>query len=95
VGTEAEQALYAEGLDQIERLNDARRMRFVAAEEGLPAGLWAVLVFGGGGGRLHLPLWPAKQLGAQANGDVADCGDRAGTIHDRGDGVSVLWRSPP
>ena len=47
VGTQADQALYAEGLDQIERLNDARRMRFVAAEEGLPAGLWAVLVFGG------------------------------------------------
>ena len=46
VRTEADQALYAEGLDQIERLNDARRMRFVAAEEGLPGILWAVLVFG-------------------------------------------------
>jgi hypothetical protein len=45
--TEAEQALYAEGLDQIERLNDARRMRIVASKEGLPGVLWAVLVFGG------------------------------------------------
>jgi hypothetical protein len=45
--TEAEQALYAEGLDQIERLNDARRMRMVQAEEGIPGVLWAVLVFGG------------------------------------------------
>src|SRR5215212_3484435 len=45
--TAAEQDLYAQGLDQIERLNDARRMRFVAAEEGLPGVLWAVLVFGG------------------------------------------------
>jgi hypothetical protein len=45
--TEAEQALYAEGLDQIERLNDARRMRLVQAEEGIPGVLWAVLVFGG------------------------------------------------
>ena len=45
--TEAEQELYAEGLDQIERLNDARRMRFVAATEGIPSVLWAVLVFGG------------------------------------------------
>ena len=45
--TEAEQELYAEGLDQIERLNDARRMRIVAAKEGLPGVLWAVLVFGG------------------------------------------------
>ncbi len=45
--TEAEQELYAEGLDQIERLNDARRMRIVASKEGLPGVLWAVLVFGG------------------------------------------------
>src|SRR5919106_6518663 len=44
--TVAEQELYAEGLDQIERLNDARRMRIVAAQEGLPGVLWAVLVFG-------------------------------------------------
>jgi Protein of unknown function (DUF4239) len=44
--TEAEQALYAEGLDQIERLNDARRMRIVASQESLPGVLWAVLVFG-------------------------------------------------
>src|SRR5215210_3903692 len=34
--TAAEQGLYAEGIDQIQRLNDARRMRFVAAQEGLP-----------------------------------------------------------
>ena len=52
-GTEAESQLYeaqlyAEGLDQIDRLGDARRMRLVAAEEGLPGVLWAVLVFGGG-----------------------------------------------
>jgi len=44
--TEAEQELYAEGLDRISRLGDARRMRFVAAQEGIPGVLWAVLVFG-------------------------------------------------
>src|SRR5918998_3984367 len=44
--TVAEQELYAEGLDQIDRLNDARRLRIVAAKEGLPGVLWAVLVFG-------------------------------------------------
>src|SRR5918992_629653 len=44
--TEAEQELYAEGLDQIDRVGDDRRMRFVAAEEGIPGVLWAVLVFG-------------------------------------------------
>ena len=44
--TEAEAQLYAEGLDQIDRLGDDRRMRLVAAEEGLPGILWAVLVFG-------------------------------------------------
>jgi hypothetical protein len=45
--TQANEQLYAEGLDQIQRLADARRMRLVAAEEGIPAVLWAVLIFGG------------------------------------------------
>jgi hypothetical protein len=45
--TQADEQLYAEGLDQIQRLADARRMRLVAAEEGLPGVLWAVLIFGG------------------------------------------------
>ena len=44
--TAAEQNLHAEGLDQIDRLGDDRRMRFVAAQEGIPGVLWAVLVFG-------------------------------------------------
>jgi hypothetical protein len=43
----ADEQLYAEGLDQIQRLGDARRMRLVAAEEGIPAVLWSVLIFGG------------------------------------------------
>jgi Protein of unknown function (DUF4239) len=45
--TEAEQEIYAEGLDQVQRLADARRMRLVQAEEGLPTVLWVVLVVGG------------------------------------------------
>ena len=45
--TKAEEQLYAEGLDQLDTLSDARRMRLVAAEEGIPGVLWAVLVFGG------------------------------------------------
>ncbi len=45
--TKADEQLYAEGLDQVQRLADARRMRLVAAEEGIPAVLWAVLIFGG------------------------------------------------
>jgi hypothetical protein len=44
--TEAEAQLYAEGLDQIDRLGDDRRMRLVQAEEGIPGVLWVVLVFG-------------------------------------------------
>ena len=44
--TAAEQNLHAEGLDQIDRLGDDRRIRFVVAEEGIPGVLWAVLVFG-------------------------------------------------
>jgi len=45
--TEAEQAIFSQGLDQVQRLADARRMRLVQAEQGMPAVLWAVLVFGG------------------------------------------------
>jgi hypothetical protein len=32
--TKSEEQLYAEGLDQVDALSDARRMRLVAAEEG-------------------------------------------------------------
>jgi len=45
--SKADEQLYAEGLDQIQRLADARRMRLVAAEEGIPGVLWSVLIFGG------------------------------------------------
>ena len=45
--TQAEVQLYAEGLDQVQRLADARRSPLVAAEEGVPGVLWAVLIFGG------------------------------------------------
>jgi protein-S-isoprenylcysteine O-methyltransferase Ste14 len=45
--TEAGQELYAEGLDQVQRLADARRTRLVQAEESIPAVLWVVLVVGG------------------------------------------------
>jgi hypothetical protein len=43
----AGQELYAEGLDQVQRLADARRMRLVVAEESLPIVLWVVLIVGG------------------------------------------------
>ena len=39
--------LYAQGLDQVQRLADARRTRLVQAEEGIPAVLWVVLIVGG------------------------------------------------
>jgi Protein of unknown function (DUF4239) len=45
--SKADEQLYAEGLDQVESLASARRMRLVAAEEGVPGVLWAVLIFGG------------------------------------------------
>jgi hypothetical protein len=45
--TKGEEQLYAEGLDQVDTLSDARRMRLVAAEEGIPAVLWTVLIFAG------------------------------------------------
>jgi hypothetical protein len=45
--TKADEELYASGLAEIQRLADARRLRLVAAEEGVPGVLWAVLIFGG------------------------------------------------
>ena len=45
--TVAGQELYAEGLDQVQRLADARRTRLVAAEESLPTVRWVVLNVGG------------------------------------------------
>jgi Protein of unknown function (DUF4239) len=45
--TRAQEQLYAEGLDQVGRLGDARRTRLVASEEGVPGVLWSVLIFGG------------------------------------------------
>jgi Protein of unknown function (DUF4239) len=45
--TAAGEQLYAEGLDQVQRLADARRTRLVQAEEGLPTVLWVVLIVGG------------------------------------------------
>jgi hypothetical protein len=45
--TLAGQEHYAEGLDQLQRLGDARRTRLVEAEESIPAVLWVVLVVGG------------------------------------------------
>jgi Protein of unknown function (DUF4239) len=45
--TKADEQLYAEGLNQVQSLADARRMRLVASEEGVPGVLWTVLIFGG------------------------------------------------
>ena len=47
VDTRSEQVLFERGLERIDALADARRERMVEAEEGIPAVLWAVLVFGG------------------------------------------------
>jgi hypothetical protein len=47
VDARSDQVLFEHGLDRIDALADARRERMVEAEEGIPAVLWAVLVFGG------------------------------------------------
>jgi hypothetical protein len=47
VRTRADGVLFEHGLDPVNELADARRARMVEAEEGIPAVLWAVLVFGG------------------------------------------------
>jgi protein-S-isoprenylcysteine O-methyltransferase Ste14 len=47
VDSRSDQVLFERGLERIDELADARRERMVEAEEGVPAVLWAVLVFGG------------------------------------------------
>jgi protein-S-isoprenylcysteine O-methyltransferase Ste14 len=47
VGTLSEQVLFERGLERVDALADARRARLEEADEGIPAVLWAVLVFGG------------------------------------------------
>jgi hypothetical protein len=47
VRTPADGVLFEHGLERVDALADARRARMVEAEEGIPAVLWAVLVFGG------------------------------------------------
>jgi uncharacterized membrane protein YraQ (UPF0718 family) len=47
VRTRTEQVLYAEALNRINELSDARNARLVEAREGIPAILWGVLVVGG------------------------------------------------
>jgi hypothetical protein len=93
--TLAGQELYAEGLDQVQRLGDARRMRLVVAEESLPT----VFVgrsdcWGDCGGGLRLPLRHGEQLGARADGRIASGGNRAGFVHHSGHGPSLLRRRP-
>ena len=46
VVTQADQVLYAQGLELVHDLADARRMRLVEADEGIPAVLWIVLIVG-------------------------------------------------
>jgi protein-S-isoprenylcysteine O-methyltransferase Ste14 len=64
--TEAGQELYAEGLDQVQRLADARRMRLVASEESIPAVLWVVLVVGGMVAVSFAYLFGSENTGAHA-----------------------------
>ena len=45
--TDTQQVLYEQGLQQVGDLADARRERLLAAEQGLPAILWVVLIVGG------------------------------------------------
>jgi hypothetical protein len=64
--TEAGQELYAEGLDQVQRLADARRTRLVAAEESIPTVLWVVLIVGGVMAVGFTYLFGLEQTGAHA-----------------------------
>jgi hypothetical protein len=91
--TKAEEQLYSEGLDQVARLGDARRTRLIASEEGVPAVLWSVLIFGGSGcGWLHVPVRAGEHVGSQADGGDPCCDYRAGFVHHRRPWAPVFRR---
>jgi hypothetical protein len=46
------------------------------------------------GDRLHLPIRSGEHVGAQVDGSHPGGGDRAGTVHHRGHGASLLRRRP-
>ena len=83
------------GLDQVQRLADARRMRLVAAEEDIPGVLWAALAFGGAatmGFTYPFGLestWAHRLMVAGPGG-----GNRAGAVHRRRLGVPLLRQRP-
>jgi hypothetical protein len=45
--TPREQAIYAEVLQRLDQLNDARRMRLLASRSGVPHLIWGILIGGG------------------------------------------------
>jgi hypothetical protein len=93
--SEAGQELYAEGLDQVQRLADARRTRLVQAEESIATVLWVVLVVGGMVTVAFAYLfglestWAHRLMVASLAG-----GDRPGTVHHRRSGPSLRRRRP-
>ncbi len=46
-GTQSEQALRSQGLEQLDDLDEYRALRLLEVREGLPPILWVVLVVGG------------------------------------------------
>jgi hypothetical protein len=95
VDTRSEQVLFERGLEHVDAVADARRERMVEAEEGIPAVLWAVLVFGGYHHRgLHLPVRAGEHVVAQAHGGGGGGADRPGALHRGQPGVPLLGRNP-
>ena len=84
--SKAEEQIYAEGLDQVQRLADARRMR-LAGRRGLPAVWGRSDIRGDSDGELHLSLRSGEHLGSQADGGDPGSGDRHCAVHHRGNGA--------
>ena len=60
-----EEALYSKLLDELQDLNDARRMRLVSAREGIPYLIWGVLIGGGAVTVLFTYFFGLKNFRAQ------------------------------
>ena len=91
--TPAQTVLYEQGLERVHELADARRERLLLADHGLPAILWVVLIIGGGRGhRIHLPLWPRQHRDSRSHGGRIGPDHRPRPLHGRRTRFSVQGR---
>lgn len=86
----AEQVIYAQQLSRAEDLADARALRLVEINEGIPScSAWHLADRRNNYGRLHLPLWAEEYLVASDDGRGIDGDRRFHPLCDQFSGTSL------